>query len=140
MFVLKVNLFLYFLPRLPEGHSSGYEISIKRSSNWIRRMLSGQSDISQLPLAKPTPIRDVHLQKCDGRSAYRSAPDDDDTVALEVLIPLVLAWVKQPNECAAFRVNPSQVWPFVRVAVVAGKSEISLSSPPPCWRAKICSM
>ena len=58
-------------------------------------------------------------------AADRSAPDNDHSVALEVLIPLVLARVKQPDECAAFRVKPTQVRPVVCIAMVAGESEIS---------------
>jgi len=38
---------------------------------------------ARLPLAKPAPIRGVHLQQADRRSADRSAPDNDDSVALE---------------------------------------------------------
>jgi len=61
-----------------------------------------------LKLANPAPIRSVHLQQANRSSAYRSASDNDDSVALKVLIPLVLARMKQPDECAAFRVKPGQ--------------------------------
>jgi hypothetical protein len=74
-----------------------------------------------LQLAKPAPIRSVHLQQANRSSAYRSACDDDDSVALKVLIPLVLARMKQPDECAAFRVKPAQVRPLVGIAVVTGQ-------------------
>jgi hypothetical protein len=49
----------------------------------------------------------------------------DDSVALKVLIPLVLARVKQPDKRAAFRVKAGQVRPLVQIAVVTGKSEVS---------------
>ena len=32
--------------------------------------------------------------------------------------------MKQPDERAAFRVNSAQVWSLVRIAVVAGESEV----------------
>jgi hypothetical protein len=81
--------------------------------------------LKRLAFAKPAPIRGVHLQKADRRSAYRGAPDNKDSVALEVLIPLVPARMKEPDECAAFRVKSAQVRSLVRVAVVAGESEVS---------------
>src|SRR5271165_121571 len=81
--------------------------------------------VKRLPLAKPAPIRCVHLQQADRRSAYRSAPDNKDSVALEVLIPLVLPRMKQPDERAAFRVKSAQVRSLVCIAVVAGESEVS---------------
>jgi hypothetical protein len=78
-----------------------------------------------LQLAKPAAIRSIHLQKSNRRSAYRSASDDDDSVALKVLIPSILARVKQADKRAAFRVKPAQVRPLVHIAVVTGKSEVS---------------
>jgi hypothetical protein len=81
--------------------------------------------VKRLPFAKPAPIRGVHLQKADRRSAYRGAPDNKDSVALEVLIPLVLPRMKEPDERAAFRVKSAQVRSLVRIAVVAGESEVS---------------
>jgi len=81
--------------------------------------------VKRLPFAKPAPIRGVHLQQPDRRSTYRGAPDDKDSVALEMFIPAVLPGMKQPDERAAFRVNSAQVWSLVRIAVVAGESEVS---------------
>ena len=52
------------------------------------------------------------------------APDNKDSVALEVLIPLVLPRMKQPDERAAFRVKSAQVRSLVCIAVVTGESEI----------------
>ena len=85
-------------------------------------LLRGQT----LELANPAPIRSVHLQQANRSSAYRSASDNDDSVALKVLIPLVLPRMKQPDECAAFRVKPAQVRPLVGIAVVTGQSEVSI--------------
>jgi hypothetical protein len=79
-----------------------------------------------LQLANTTPIRSVHLQQANRCSAYRSTSDHDDSVALKVLIPLVLARMKQPDKCAAFRVKPAQVRPLVGIAVVTGQSEVSI--------------
>jgi hypothetical protein len=42
-----------------------------------------------------------------------------------MFIPPVLPRMKQPDELAAFRVNSAQVWSLVRIAVVAGESEVS---------------
>ena len=78
----------------------------------------------RLPFAKPAPICGVQLQQADRRSTYRGAPDDKDSVALEMFIPSVLPRMKQPDELAAFRVNSAQVWTLVRIAVVAGESEV----------------
>ena len=79
-----------------------------------------------LQLANPAPIRSVHLQQANRSSAYRSSSDNDDSVALKVLIPLVLARMKQPDECAAFRVKPAQVRALVGIAVETGQSEVSI--------------
>ena len=79
----------------------------------------------RLQLAKPASIRSVHLQEANRSSSYRGASDDDDSVALKVIIPLVLARVKQPDKRAAFRIKPAQVRPLVYVTVVTGESEVS---------------
>src|SRR5271166_6134350 len=42
-----------------------------------------------------------------------------------MFIPPVLPGMKQPDERAAFRVNSAQVRSLVRIAVVAGESEVS---------------
>ena len=81
--------------------------------------------VKRLPFAKPAPIRCVHLQQADRRPTYRSPPYNKDSVALEVLIPLALPWMKQPDERAAFRVKSAQVRSLVCIAVVAGESEVS---------------
>ena len=78
----------------------------------------------KLPCAKPTPICGVHLQQANRRSANRAATDNKHSVAFEVLIPSVLPRMKQPDERAAFRVNSTQVRSLVRIAVVAGESEV----------------
>ena len=51
-------------------------------------------------------------------------PDNEDSVALEVLIPLVLTGMKQSDKCAAFGVKRAEIWPFMRVAVVTGESKV----------------
>ena len=78
--------------------------------------------IRRLQLAKPASIRSIHLQQANRSSAYRGASNDDDSVALKVLIPLVLARVKQPDKRAAFRVKAAQIRPLVHIAVVTGES------------------
>jgi hypothetical protein len=40
------------------------------------------------------PIRRVHLQQENPCSPYRWAPDNDDSIALKVFIPLIPARVK----------------------------------------------
>ena len=60
--------------------------------------------VKKLPFAKPTPICGVHLKQANRRSANRTATDNKDSVALEVLIPTVLPRMKQPDERAAFRI------------------------------------
>jgi hypothetical protein len=79
----------------------------------------------KLQLAKSASISSVHLQKVNRSPACRGASDDDDSIALKVLIPLVPARVKQPDKRAAFRVKRTQVRPLVRIAVVTGESEVS---------------
>ena len=64
------------------------------------------------------------LQQANRRSANRTATDNKDSVALEVLIPPVLPRMKQPDERAAFRIKSTQVRTLVRIAVVAGESEV----------------
>src|SRR5262245_33533528 len=99
---------------MPPWSPAGWKL---KSNTLLGRMLQ---------LANPPPIRRVHLQQANRSSAYRSASDNDDSVALKVLIPLVLARMKQPDECAAFRVKPAQVRPLVGIAVVTGQSEVSI--------------
>jgi NhaP-type Na+/H+ and K+/H+ antiporter len=69
-------------------------------------------------------IGGVHLQEVDRCSANLCKPDNEDSIALEVLIPLILTGVKQSHECTAFRVKGAQIRPFMRVAVVTGESEV----------------
>src|SRR5258708_13227735 len=69
-------------------------------------------------------IRGIHLQQADRRSANRCAPDNEDPVALEVLIPLILTWVEQSDECAAFGVKGAEIGPLMCVAVITGESEV----------------
>ena len=79
----------------------------------------------RLPFAKATtPICGVHLQQANRRSANRTATDNKDSVALEVLIPPILPRMKQPYERAAFRIKSTQVRSLVRIAMVAGESEV----------------
>jgi len=80
--------------------------------------------VKRLSFPKPTPIRGVHLQQADRRSAYRTATDNKDSVTLEVLFPPVLPGMKQPDELAAFRIKSAQVRSLMRIAVVAGESEV----------------
>jgi hypothetical protein len=49
----------------------------------------------KLPFPRPPPIRGVHPQQADRRSAYRIATENKDSVALEVLIPLILPRMKR---------------------------------------------
>jgi hypothetical protein len=69
--------------------------------------------------------RRARLQQADRRPTYRSPPYNKDSVALEVLIPLALPWMKQLDERAAFRVKSARVRSLVCIAVVAGDSEVS---------------
>ena len=54
----------------------------------------------------------------------RKRPDNEDSVALEVLIPPVLPRVRQSDERAAFRIKSTQGRSLARIAVVAGESEV----------------
>jgi hypothetical protein len=73
--------------------SRPHRISCEENVRLARRLL-GLSFITlgipilvkRLPFAKPAPIRGIHLQQADRRSAYRGAPDNKDSVALEVLL------------------------------------------------------
>jgi hypothetical protein len=51
-------------------------------------------------------------------------PDNEDSVALVVLVPPVLPRVKQPDERAAFRIKSTQVRYLASITVVAGESEV----------------
>jgi hypothetical protein len=74
--------------------------------------------------AEAAAIGGVHLEKVDRCTANRCASENEDCVALEVLIPLVLPGMKQSNKCAAFGVKRAEIWPLMRVAVVTGESEV----------------
>jgi hypothetical protein len=56
--------------------------------------------------------------------AYRRTPEDDNFIA-QVLIPPVLARIKQPDERTAFPVKSTQVRPIVGIAVVTGETQVS---------------
>jgi hypothetical protein len=77
-----------------------------------------------LPPAETASICGVHLQQTDRRAAYRSQSYNDYPVPFKVVIPVVLAGVKQPHQRSAFLVNPTQVGTFVQIAVVTGECEI----------------
>lgn len=76
--------------------------------------------------AESAAIGGVHLQQVDRCSANRCKPNNEYPVALEVLIPLVLTGMKQSDKCAAFGVKRANVWPLVRIAMIAGKSQVRL--------------
>jgi hypothetical protein len=80
--------------------------------------------VKGLSFAKSSPVRGVHFQQADRRSAYRGSPDNKDSVALEVLFPLVQPRIKESDERSAFRVKSAEVRAFMCIAVVTGKSEI----------------
>lgn len=80
--------------------------------------------VKKLPCAKPTPICGVHLQQVNRRSANRTATDNKHSVAFKVLTPTVLPRMKQSDQRAAFRIKSTQVGTLVRIAVVAGESEV----------------
>jgi hypothetical protein len=111
----------------PSGPGPGHRFDrVPESSQKSDELESDRLGGRMLQLANTTPIRSVHLEQANRCSAYRSASDNDDSVALKVLIPLVLARMKQPDKCAAFRVKPAQVRPLVGIAVVTGQSEVSI--------------
>src|SRR5258708_3583598 len=62
--------------------------------------------VKKLPFAKPPPICGVYLQQANRRSANRTATDNKDSVAFEVLIPPVLPRMKQRKGARRF---PDQV-------------------------------
>jgi membrane-associated protease RseP (regulator of RpoE activity) len=74
--------------------------------------------------AEAAAIGGVHLEEVDRCTANRCASDNEDCVALEVLIPLVLTGMKQSDKCAAFGVKRAEIWPLMRVAVVTGESKV----------------
>jgi hypothetical protein len=78
----------------------------------------------QLPPAETASIRSVHLQQSDRRASYRSPPYNHCPVLFKVVIPLVLARIKQPHQRPAFLINPAQVRTLVQIAVVTREREI----------------
>jgi len=54
----------------------------------------------------------------------RTAINNKHSVAFKVLIPPILPRMKQPDERAAFRIRSTQVRTLVRIAVIAGESEV----------------
>jgi hypothetical protein len=80
--------------------------------------------VELLPPAETASICGVHLQQTDRRASYRSPPYNDYPVPFKVVIPLVLAGVKQPHQRPAFLVNPTQVGAFVQIAVVTCERKI----------------
>ena len=76
-------------------------------------MREADADLRSFIFNKPTVARPTALR-----------PDNKDSVAFEVLIPPVLPRIKQPDERAAFRIKSTQVRTLVRIAVVAGESEV----------------
>jgi hypothetical protein len=88
------------------------------------RIFPSRKSVKGLSFAKSSPIRGVHFQQADRRSAYRGSPGNKDSVALEVLFPLVQPRIKESDERSAFRVKSAEVRSFMCIAVVTGESEI----------------
>ena len=68
--------------------------------------------VKRLSFPKPTPIRGVHLQQADRRSANRTATDNKHSIAFEVLIPPVLPRMKQTDESALSGSSPLRFGPL----------------------------
>jgi hypothetical protein len=77
-----------------------------------------------LPPAETASICGVHLQQTGRRASYRSPPYNDYPVPFKVVIPLVLAGIKQPHQRPAILVDPTQVGTFVQIAVVTCERKI----------------
>jgi hypothetical protein len=77
-----------------------------------------------LYLAETASVCCVHLQQTGRRAPYRGPPYNYYPVPFKVIIPLVLARVKQPHHRPAFLVNPTQVGTFVQIAVVTCERKI----------------
>ena len=68
-----------------------------------------RKSVKGLSFGKSSPIRGVHFQQADRRSAYRGSPGNKDSAALEVLFPLVQPRIKESDERTAFRVKCAEV-------------------------------
>src|SRR3977135_2861801 len=81
-------------------------------------------EMEVLPPAETASICCVHHKQTGRSASYRSPPYNDYPVPFKVVIPLVLAGVKQPHQRPAFLVNPTQVGTFVQIAVVTCERKI----------------
>ena len=66
----------------------------------------------------------VKSQDIDSRAAERRLCNQQRTIPFEVLVPVIVAGMKQASYFTRFRINPSQIRTFVNVAIKAGPCQI----------------
>jgi hypothetical protein len=66
----------------------------------------------------------IHREHVHGRSARGSQPDDESFPKREMVSPAFLAGAKKANDLPAVRIDASEVWPLVRIAMDASQGEV----------------
>src|SRR6266511_2488857 len=82
------------------------------------------SNSSHRHTTKIQSIARIHRQHTNGRSPSRRDSDQGDATPFKMLIPPVVAWIKEAGDVPANRIDPGQVRPFVQIAVVTREREI----------------
>ncbi len=66
----------------------------------------------------------IHYEKLDCRSADGSATHKQSTLPLEVLTPVILSRMEQPNDLASVGIDGRDVRPLVRIASITAQTEV----------------
>ena len=66
----------------------------------------------------------IHYEKLDCRSADGSATHKQSTLPPEVLTPVILSRMEQPNDLASVGIDGRNVRPLVRIASITAQTEV----------------
>jgi hypothetical protein len=68
--------------------------------------------------------RGIQGENCNGGASDWSTTGDLSTLPREVISPDLAAWMKQSDQLPRERIESSDIWAFVQVAVLANECEI----------------
>lgn len=66
----------------------------------------------------------VHAEHADSGAADIRFPDDVDSLPAEMLVPVLLARVKERGQSIGLGINSSEIGTFVQIAVDAGEAKV----------------
>lgn len=87
--------------------------------------LSRKRSFTDQRLSHRNRIRMIHFQDSNRSSSDRRQSSERRAVPPKMFGPLIFSWVKQSRELVTLRIESSDIWPFVSIAVKAGHGEIA---------------